>query len=110
MTEKECKNSKEIIEKLEAYFKPKRNIIYERYVFFSCDQEANETFDAYLASLRLLAFSQLEEELIRDRIVMGTKDGGVQAHMLRKPSLILDQTKISQNSEITEQHLLQIQK
>ena len=52
MTEKECKNSKEIIEKLEAYFKPKRNIIYERYVFFSCDQEANKTFDAYLASLR----------------------------------------------------------
>ena len=41
---------------------------------------------------------------------MGTKDGGVQARMLRKPSLILDQTKISQNSEITEQHLQQIQK
>ena len=41
---------------------------------------------------------------------MGTKDGGVQARTLRKPSLILDQTKISQNSEITEQHLQQTQK
>ena len=34
MTEEEHKNPKEIIEKLEAYFKPKRNVIYERYVFF----------------------------------------------------------------------------
>ena len=59
------------------------------------DQEANETFDAYLASLRRLAsfckFVQLEEELIRDRIVVGSKDGGVQACMLREPSLTLDQ-------------------
>ena len=30
MTEEECKSSKEITEKLEAYFKPKRNVIYER--------------------------------------------------------------------------------
>ena len=45
MTEEELKNPKEIIEKLEAYFKPKRNVIYERYMFFSHDQEANETSD-----------------------------------------------------------------
>ena len=93
MTEKERKNPKEIIEKLEACFKPKRNVIYERYVFFSRGQEANETSDVYLASLRRLTssceFAQLEEELIRDRIVLGTKDGGVRADMLRKPSLTL---------------------
>ena len=57
-------------------------------MFFSCDLEANETFDAYLASLRRLTssyeFTQLEE-LIRDRIGLGSKDGGIQAHMLREP-------------------------
>ena len=55
-------------------------------MFFSRDQEANEKSDAYLASLRRVApsceFAQLEEELIKDRIALGTKDGGVQAHML----------------------------
>ena len=73
MTEGERKNPKEIIEKLEACFKPKRNVIYKRYVFFFRNHEANEIFDAYSASQRRLAssckFSQLEEELIRDRIV-----------------------------------------
>ena len=57
MAEEENKNPKEIIEKLQAYFKPKRNVIYERYTFFFHDQEANETFDAYLVSLRRLASS-----------------------------------------------------
>ena len=98
MTKEEHKNPKEILEKLESYFKPKRNIIYKISVFFSCDQESNETIDAYLASLRRLAssceFSQLEEELIRDRIVLGIKDGGIQACMLREPSLTLDQAAI----------------
>ena len=64
-------------------------------VFLCYDQEANETFDTYLASLKILAssceFAQLEEELIRDRIVLVTKDGDVQTHMLRELSLTLDQ-------------------
>ena len=63
-------------------------------MFFSRDQEANEIFDAYLASMRRLTssceFTQLKEELIRGRIVFGTKDGGVQARMLKKPALTLD--------------------
>ena len=52
MTEEERKNPKEIIEKLETYFKPKRNIVYKRYMFFSRDQKAKETFGFYLTSLR----------------------------------------------------------
>ena len=95
LTEEEQKNSKEIIEKLEVYFKPKRNVICKRYMFFFYDQEANETFDAYLAALRRLPcsceFGQLEEELIRDRMVLGIKYGGVRTCMLRRPSPTLDQ-------------------
>ena len=91
MTEEERKNPKEIVEKLEAYFKPKRNIVYKRYMFFFCDQEANETFDTYLKSLRRLAssreFAQLEEELIRHRIVLGTTDGRVRARMLKERTI-----------------------
>ena len=114
MTKEECKNSKEIIGKLEAYFKPKRNIIYISCMFFSRDQEANEKSDAYLASLRRVAssceFAQLEEELIKDRIALGTKDGGVQVHMLRELPLTLDQVAMCRKSEITQQYLQQFQK
>ena len=86
-------------------------------VFLSHDKEANETFDTYLASLKILAssceFAQLEEELIRDRIVLVTitKDGGVRTHMLRELSLTLDQAAMMcWNSKITQQHLQQSQK
>ena len=41
MTDDDRKNPKEIIEKLEADLNPKRNAIYERYMFFSCDQKSN---------------------------------------------------------------------
>ena len=65
MTDDDRKNPKEIIEKLETDFKPKRNVIYERYVFFSCDQKSNETFDAFFTSLKRLPsfceIAQLEE-------------------------------------------------
>ena len=73
-------------------------------MFFSFNQEATETFDTYLASLRRLAsyceFVWLEEELIhteliRDRTVLGTKDGGVQACMSGEPSLTLDQAAMA---------------
>ena len=44
-TEEERNNPKETVEKLKAYFKPKRNVIYKSYMFFSGDQEENESFD-----------------------------------------------------------------
>lgn len=62
---------------------------------FSRDLEANETFDACLAALRRLAscqkIPQLEEELIRDTTVLGTKDGGMRIHMPREPSMRIHQ-------------------
>ena len=84
-------------------------------MFFSCDQEANDTFDAYLTLLRRLSFSsefaQLGEELMRGRTVLGTKYGAVRVRMLREPSLTIDQAAMMcRNSEITQQHLRQFQK
>ena len=82
-------------------------------MFFSGDQEVNEKSDAYLASLRRVASScesaQLEE-LIKDRIALGTKNGAVQAYMLRELPLTLDQVAMCRKSEITQQYLQQFQK
>ena len=62
-------------------------------MFFSLDQELNGTFDAQLAALRRLTsfckFAQLEEELIRDRIVLSKRDSDSQAGILKEPSLKL---------------------
>ena len=60
------------IEAVESYFAPKRNVA-ERYKFHCCKQNADETIDAYLTSLRELVktceFGTLEDEMLRDQIV-----------------------------------------
>jgi hypothetical protein len=54
------------------------NETYERYKFNKRDQEQSETIDTYVASIRTLSktcnYGEIEESLIRDRIVIGIKD------------------------------------
>ena len=40
---------------LEDYFLPKKNVVYERYVFNSCFQAPEESIDCYVNRLRKLA-------------------------------------------------------
>ena len=53
-----------------------------------------ESVDQYVTELRLLAknccFGELQEELIRDRIICGIKADSLQARMLREDDLTLD--------------------
>ena len=55
---------------LENYFKPQRNVVYERYVFNSCEQNQGESVDSYVTCLRKFAssckFGTLTDELIHD--------------------------------------------
>ena len=80
-----------ISSKLEEYLKPKRNVIYERYIFHTTQQEPNEIISEYITKLKRLAvscdFGTLKEDMIRDRIVIGTSDEEVRPHLLRNPSL-----------------------
>ena len=96
MTEEERVDINSTIKKLSDYFEPKLNTTYERYVFNSCDQEIGERFDAYLNKLRKLIktcrYSTLEDELLRDRIVMGTNKKEIRTRLLSEPDLTLDRT------------------
>ena len=48
MTAEERQNAEVILTKLGKYFIPRRNKIYERYVFNSRSQKADESFDQFL--------------------------------------------------------------
>ena len=102
-----------ILSKLEEYFKPKRNVIYERYIFHTTQQEPNETISEYVTKLRRLAascdFGTLKEDMIRDRIVIGTSDEEVRPHLLRNPSLNLNTCiEMCQSSELARMQLQKI--
>ena len=86
----------ELMDKFEEYFVPKQNIIFERYKFFLCDQKQGVGFVQYLAELHTLSktceFGNLEDSLVRDKIVCGIPDNGLRERLLREPNLTLDKT------------------
>lgn len=83
----------DVLQCFEEHCIPRKNIVYERFKFFSCKQQEGQSFDAYLTQLKTLAgmceFGEQEESLVRDRIVLGITDTSLQERMLREPSLTL---------------------
>ena len=85
-----------IIEKFEAYCSPKKNTTYERYIFNSCTQNGR-TIDAFVTDLRSKAKTcaacvcgDLQDSLIRDRIVCGIDDNNTRERLLRNNALTLE--------------------
>ena len=81
------------LQALTQHFEPQRNIIFERYLFNSANQE-EENIDQYLSRLRKLAstcvYGALCDELIRDRLVIGIKSHEVRKRLLREKALTLN--------------------
>lgn len=69
-----------ILDALEKYFKPAKNIIYERYLFGCCRREEGESIDTFVTRLREKAatceYGQLNDEMIRDKIVLEALGAG----------------------------------
>ena len=69
------------------------NVSYERYVFHQRVQHADELMDDFFANLRVKAkiceFGDLEDSLIRDRIVIGIRDDPTRRRLLLVKKLSL---------------------
>ena len=83
-----------VIQKLETFCIGETNETYERYQFNKRDQELNESIDSYVVVLRNLAktcnYGTLEENLIRDRIVMGIRENSTRKRLLQESELTLN--------------------
>ena len=82
-----------LIDKFDQHFSPEKNITYQRYLFNTCSQNGRP-FDDFLIDLRNKArtceFENLQDSLIRDRIVCGIDDKNIRERLLRDNNLILD--------------------
>ena len=101
---------KACLDALEAYFKPKRNVVYERYVFNSSSQQQEESTDEYVNRLRKYAascnFGSLTHELIRDRLVLGIRDQATKLRLLKEEKLDLNKAvSMCRASEIASKQL-----
>lgn len=93
--------------KFEELCSPQRNTIMERYAFNSRSQLPDESFNSFYAELRVKArscdFNVLEEDLIRDKIVIGIRDDNVRKQLLRENRLTLQRAvTLCQVAEETE--------
>ena len=103
-----------ILRKFEEYCRPKKNVIYERFRFWSRWQKEGEPFDHWVKELRLMAKDcefQEEENMIRDQIVYHVFDKTVQGRMLRNTELKLkDACDICRAAESSQNQLDEMRK
>ena len=66
----------------------------ERFKFFTRNQEPEKTFEKFLTELKLLAsscnFADLEDSLLRDRVVCGILDSNMRERLLKYANLHLN--------------------
>ena len=88
----------------------KTNIIYDRYKFNNHLQEQTDTIDTYITTLRALTetckFGSVKDDLIRNRVICGVRDKGIQRKLLQECGLTLSQcVDICQANEATAAQL-----
>ena len=96
-TEDERKVYATVIEKFDAFFKVRRNVIFERARFNRRNQLDGETAEQYIMELYRLAescdYGDLKDEMIRDRLVVGIRDAVLSQQLQLDPDLTLEKAK-----------------
>ena len=91
--EADRKNYTKILDKFGDYCRPRKNVVYELYRFWSRDQIQDEHVDNWVKDLRTIAvdceFGEQEDLMIRDKLVFGICDTRVKERMLRESDLTL---------------------
>ena len=84
----------DITKALTSHYTPKVIVIYERYKFYSRNQEQGETIKDFVAKLRELAstckFKDSLDDMLRDRFVMGLCSAATQQNLLAESELTFD--------------------
>ncbi len=97
-----------VIEKFQAHCSPRKNTVYERYMFRSRMQQPDETFDCFVTDLKLKAqscdFGDLKDSMIRDQIVYGIYDKRTRERLLRDAQLTLEEAERQCHASELAQH------
>src|ERR1700733_4256352 len=102
----------DIITTLDLHFKPRRNEVYERYVFYTATQEPGEGIDSFVNRLRRLASScafsvpadirTYEDSMVRDRLILGSLDESARTRVFKDKEIDLEKViQLFRSSEIT---------
>ena len=100
---------KQVVSKLDEFFKVRKNTIYERARFNRRDQREGESIEQYLTALYELIenceYGDLKDEFLRDRIVVGIRDAALSEKLQLDATLTLAKAKqkVRQSEAVKEQ-------
>ncbi|XP_064486087.1 uncharacterized protein LOC135398631 [Ornithodoros turicata] len=104
--EDDKKKLKVLKEKFQSYLKPAENLTYHEYVFGKRDQKPNERFDDWLTDLKAMIrnceYGDLENRMLKSRIVLGTNDKQLQQKLITEnPTYekVLERCRIKERSQ-----------
>ena len=109
ITDEERSSYDRVIQKLDEFFKVRRNKIYERARFNRRDQKKGESAEAYITELYKLVesceYGTMKNELLRDRLVVGIADKKLSEQLQIDADLTLEKAKkiIRQKEAVHEQ-------
>ena len=82
-----------VLHKFSEYCNPRKNITILRLKFFTYRQQEGQNFHDFVTELKKLSseceFDNLQDSLIKDMIVCGTKDNSLRERLLRECDLTL---------------------
>ena len=100
-----------VVEKFDAFFQVRKNVIFERARFNRRNQLDGESIEQYITVLYRLVdsceYGTLKEEMLRDRIVVGIRDQALSQRLQCDASLTLEKAKkkVRQSEAVAEQGL-----
>lgn len=83
-----------VVKAFDDFCKPKQNTVYERFVFNERKQKEGEPFDTFHMDIKRLIrtchYGDQENDMLRDRIVIGVYDKNLQKKLLETANLTYD--------------------
>ena len=85
------KDYKAILAKFRTYCNPRKNVTYDRHLFWSRNQFEGESVDHWVTDLKCRAgrceFGGESNNMVRDKIIFGVADDRLKERLLREPDL-----------------------
>lgn len=111
----ELKKFDVVVNLFKNYCNPKKNLRYNRYIFYNRNQEDHEQFDHFLTDIQKLIKncdfkSESTDDMLTDRIILGIHDKDLQAKLLKTDESELTLSKTIEFCRIAEVTKIQVQK
>ena len=85
------KSFEELVELMKNHLRPRPSVIIERFTFHSRNRKEGESVAVYMAELKKFSehcgYGDTLNDMLRERLVCGINDGGIQRRLLAEPDL-----------------------